>query len=187
MKGKLTLRNILVLVGVLFGLLVFIFSFLAAYRVSAGEKWVEYQSVIWGIGRINYYDGSAKILADADKSQALALPLVGAILALVGALCACVLVFVGDKLFKDEKIRKIVFFVAGGLLILGGIFTLFADGAAKTEFARWNGVDTFDDVISLWKVALLSSSVAQSFALPIVSGILGILGGGAIVGSQFLK
>ena len=187
MKNKLTLRNVMICVGVLFGLLVFVFSFLAAYRVSAGEKWIEYQTTIWGIGRVNHNDGSAEILANADRTQALALPLIGAILALVGALCTCTLVFVGDKLIKDEKVRKIVMFVAGGFMVLGGVFTFFADGAMKAEFVRWSGASNFDSVVATWKLALVSSSISQSYALPIVSGILGVLGGGAIVCSQFVS
>lgn len=183
MKKLLTLRNVLILVGVLFGLLVFIFSFLAAFRLTANDgSWSQYQGIVWGARTVKNSDGSSHTYAADDALKALALPLVGAILALVGALCACVVLFLGDKLFKDEKVAKIVLLAAGGLLVLGGVFAFFTQGQFEAALAKEAGVSV-QDLHDLWNTL----KQKPSCALPIVSGILAILGGGSIAVSQFLK
>lgn len=183
---KLTLRKILLLAAAFVGVLVFVFSFVAAYRVTGGNSWFEYQSVIWGSGRINYSDGSASILANDNRYPALVLPLIGAILVILSAICLCAVAFAGDKLVKDKKMRMIIVLVAGGLLVLGGVFMFFAPGQFVKAYATKNDISV-ENVDAAWKTALLSSTISKSCALPVVSGILAILGGGAAVVSQFVK
>ena len=185
MKKFLTVKNILVCAGVLFGLLVFIFSFLAAFRVQAGTNWVEYKGIIWGSAKAVDNQGNT---ANFDpKVGALALPLIGAILALVAGLCACVFGFFGEKLVKDAKVRKIIMLVCGGLLVLGGIFSFIYLDAFKAALVKQAGVNNFSYIELEWKAAVGATSYTTSCALPIISGILAILGGGAVCASEFVK
>lgn len=188
MKEKFTLRNALICCAALLAILVFVFSFLASYRVAAGTNYIEYKGIIWGSSLNIREDGTRTAMNPAVG--ALALPLIGAILTLVGGLCACCLAFFGEKVIKDEKVRKIILFVAAGLMILGGVFSFIYEAPFKDALgAQWKaiyGVGDFSYVEAAWKVALSSSTYTTSCALPIISGILAIVGGGAIVCSQFV-
>ena len=182
MKKLLTLKNILILAGAFLGLLVLLFSFLAAYRVNqGGSDWSEIRTIIWGARTTVNSDGSSNTVAAEDAIDALALPIIGAILAALAACGAVVLVFFGDKFFKEAKISKIAFFVVGGLLVLGGIFTFFTKGQFEAAYAKSGGmtVEDYHDGLNLLKWTV-------SCALPIVSGILGVLGGASIIVSQFV-
>ena len=91
----------------------------------------------------------------------------------------------GDKLFKNEKIGKIVLFVAGGFMVLGGVFAFFAQG----QFEQLNYVDTSHGAIKSveeYRKMIADAGFKISCALPVISGILAILGGGAVVASQFV-
>lgn len=181
MKKFLTLRNILICGGAFLAILVFIFSFVAAFRVTASNgTWNEFQGIIWGARTIKYSDGSSETLAPADAFGAVVLPLIGAILFILAGLGSIVLVLFGDK-FLSEQVKKIGFIVCGGLLVLGGIFTFFtAEGFIASYAAKFNA--SVQDVKDVW--AAVNAKV--SCGLPIVSGILAIVGGGAICASQFI-
>ena len=178
MKDKLTLRNVLICCAAFFAVLVFVFSFLTALRVSSGSDWVEYRNIIWGCNGQRNSDGSAEIYAQADRLGAAALPLVGAILTLVGGLAAVVVALV----VKDEKIRKIVLFVCGGLLVLGGVFCFFGENGFYGAVAAKSNIT----VEQAKQLVTMNGNFKVSCGLPIVSGILAILGGGAVVASQFV-
>ncbi len=185
MKDKLTLRNILIWCAGLFGILVFIFSFLAAYRLTQGADWSEARTFIWGARTTVYSDGSSQTVSPENAAKAAPLPIVGAFLVLVGALCAVCMSLFGDKLFKNEKVGKIVLFVAGGFMVLGGVFAFFAQG----QFEQLNYVDTSHGAIKSveeYRKMIADAGFKISCALPVISGILAILGGGAVVASQFI-
>ena len=181
MKKFLTLRNILICGGAFLAILVFIFSFVAAFRVtSSNGTWSEYQGIVWGARTIKFSDGSSETAAPQDAIGAVVLPLIGAILFILAGLGSIVLVLFGDK-FLSEQVKKIGFIVCGGLLVLGGIFTFFtAEGFIANVAAKAGG--TAQQVKDMW--AALNAKT--SCGLPIVSGILAILGGGAICASQFV-
>ena len=181
MKDKLTLRNLLIWVAGLFGILVFVFSFITAYRLSHGSDWTQINGIIWGARTTTMSDGSSHTAAPEDATKALGLPLVGAILVFLGAVCAVVVSLFGEKFLKDEKIRKIVLFVAGGFMVLGGVFTFFTMGAFEELQAKEGNV-----TVQQYRDALAALGMKASCGLPIVSGILAILGGGAVVASQFV-
>ena len=183
MKKLLTLRNVLILSAALFGLLVFLFSFMAAYRVvPSNDHWSQAQVFIWGSRTTLNWDGSSHTVAAKDAEKALGLPIVGAILALLASAGLVVVVLLGDKLFKDEKLRKIVLFVLAGLLVLAGVFTFFAQMQFETNQAKEANM-TLKEYRDLMK----DMNMKVSCGLPIVSGILAVLGGGAVTASQFIQ
>ncbi len=182
MKDKLTLRNLLICIGGFFGILVFIFSFLPAVRYTNAMADAEYLHILWGADAVkNMANGKVEPLQGADKLGPSVLALVGTILVILGTVCAIVMIFLGEKIFKDEKIRKIVLFVAGGLIVLGGIFTFFTLEGFYSEVAKKAGI-----TVEQYKKQLEAANTTVSCGLPIVSGILAILGGGAVIGSQFI-
>ena len=176
---KLPLRNVLIFCAAFLAVLVFVFSFLTSIRFANGSgNWNEWKGIIWGAGRINYNDGSAQILANDDKLGAIALPLVGAILVFLGGVCAVVTSLV----VKDQKVAKIVLFAAAGLLVLGGVFSFFVQNGFYQAYATKHG-------ISVENAKSLLTSLGYdkvSCGLPVVSGILAILAGGAVAASQFV-
>ena len=180
---KEQIKSLLVVVAAFFGLLVFVFSFLAAFRVSAGTNWIEYRGFIWGAKTIADEAGNSK----AISVGAVALPLIGAILALVGGLCALVVSLSGKKLVKDNEVRKIVVFVAAGLMVLGGVFCFIYKGGLENALVKYYDVSDFKSVELIWKADLLSSTYITSCALPTISGILAILGGCSACASEFVK
>ena len=182
---KLTLRKILLLAAAFVGVLVFVFSFVAAYRVvPSNNHWEQVNTFIWGARTTVYYDGSSHTAAPADAAKAVALPIVGAILAVLAGICLCVMVFAGEKLIKDQKMRMIIILCAAGLLVLSGIFMFFA----RYGFENKNMVDgSLYKTVKDYRDAMKQMNVKISCALPVVSGILAILGGGAAVVSQFVK
>ena len=180
MKGKLTLRNVLICAGAFLAILVFVFSFLTALRSTSSYGDAEALNVIWGSTQVKDL-ASGKISDLPEARKALGLPLVGVILVLVGGLCALVMALFGEKLIKDEKVRKIVLLVAAGLVVLGGVFQFFVVSAYISSNAKEAGV-----TVEEYKKQLEVMGVTLSSAMSIVSGILAILGGGAICASQFV-
>lgn len=181
MKGKLTLRNVLICAGAFLAVLVFVFSFLTALRSTSSYGDMEALNVIWGATKAKDI-ASGKISDLPEAQKALGLPLVGAILVLVGGLCALVMALFGEKLIKDEKVRKIVVLVAAGLVVLGGVFQFFVVSAYISAQAKANGV-----TVEQYKKLLEDGGVTLSSTMSIVSGILAVLGGGAICASEFVK
>ena len=181
MKGKLTLRNVLICAGAFLAILVFVFSFLTALRSTSSFGDMESLNVIWGSTQAKDI-ASGKISDLPQPQKALGLPLVGAIMVLVGGLCALVMALFGEKLIKDEKVRKIVVLVAAGLVVLGGVFQFFVVSAYISSQAKEAGV-----TVEQYKKQLETMGVTLSSAMSIVSGILAVLGGGAICASEFVK
>ena len=181
MKGKLTLRNVLICAGAFLAILVFVFSFLTALRSTSSFGDMEALNVIWGSTQAKDI-ASGKISDLPEAQKALGLPLVGAIMVLVGGLCALVMALFGEKLIKDEKVRKIVVLVAAGLVVLGGVFQFFVVSSYISVQAKKAGV-----TVEEYKKQIEAMGVTLSSAMSIVSGIVGIVGGGAICASEFVK
>lgn len=180
MKKFLTLRNVLICAGALLAILVFIFSFVAEFRAVSPMGDSSLLDFIWG-GTKMRNNATGAIADGGDGVGVVVLPMIGAILAILGGLCAVVIALFGDKLFKNEKVAKIVLLVAGGLIVLGGVFTLFAQEGYIGNVAKAEGV-----TVDQYKAIIESQNITLKCGLPIVSGILGVLGGGAIVASQFV-
>jgi len=114
MKKFLTVKNVLVCFGFVFGLVAFFMMFTDQL----------YASVFGYTGYVSYKDA---LFGDYGA----VLSFVGYLLVLVGALCGCCLAFL-----KDKKIRNLGTLVAALLLIVGAIFiflepVLYASGDFK--------------------------------------------------------
>ena len=192
MKKLLTLRNVLIAAGAFLGILVFVFSFLAVCRTEGsalGTSWVSKEhGIIWGAYKSVTVSGNNTNIHKYDKANpACVLPLIGSIMIILGALCAVLVVLLGDNLsfLKDEKVRKIVLLACAGMMVVGGIFWFFINlsyANAMVRDAKANGINdyTTQDALDALKDA------KASYALVIVGGILAVLGGGSIAASQFL-
>lgn len=182
MKEKLTLRNLLLCFVALFGLLVFIFSFVTNVKaLNADGNWqATYNSVIWGCKEYTYKGFLDVIVKDSANFKALGLPLVGSILVFVGALAA----FCISLCLKKEKAVKIVLVLVAVVMIVGGVFVIltplsfFNTMAAKTAAELNITVDQAKELMKAQGGTLTSP-------LAIVSGILAILGGIAACVSVF--
>ncbi len=187
MKKLFTLRNVLILAGALLAILVFVFSFLAVCKTEGDLLGTHYVSrvynIIWGANKSKTVAGNNTEIRKFDEAYpAAGLPLVGAILVLVGGLCALVVVLLGDKLFKNEKVAKIVLLAAGGLMLVGGVFHFFINSAFADVMVKQANSEHFtkQDALDMLK------DEKASYGLVIVSGILAVLGGLSIAASQFL-
>lgn len=188
MKKYLTLRNILICGGALFGLLVFCLSFAVTVTGSPipGTDAV-FENAVWGSTGGYMTDGVHKASFDLHGSQfiidnvgVVALPFVGVLLALIGAIGAVVVIFV----IKDEKFRKIALFCAAGFICLGGIFQFFTALLFSNTFAATVNREVGTDLTREYFVKYFGEF--RLGAAGVITGILGILGGAAIAVSQFI-
>ena len=178
---------VMILAGTLLALLVFVFSFLAVCRTEGSIMGTSYVSrvygIIWGAYKSKTVSGGDTNIHTFDKAYpASVLPLIGVILVLVGGLGACVMALLGSKLFKDEKIAKIVLFVCAGLMVLGGVFHFFINSAFADVMVKEANSEYFtkQDALDMLK------EEKASYALVIISGVLAVLGGASVAASQFV-
>ena len=183
MKNLLSVRGMLIAVGTLLGILVFVFSFLVSVKsvnsaLGVTTTTIE-NGVIWGCGSVKIITGSTEITKTIDpKHGALLLPLIGAILALVGGLGACLVLL----LVKDAKLSRICLIVCGALLVVGGVFYLLTMNSYYAEEAKRLNT-TVEDIKKGLK--LLGTKVSSPLAT--VGGILGIVGGLSVCGGALLS
>ena len=185
MKNKLTLRNALVCCAFLFALVVFVMSFLAAYRYTytlMGDHDITIKGIIWGAtGYKSITSGGGTTVISEGKYDKpydpAAMGLVGTLLVFVGALAALVVSLV----LKESKVRKYVLIGCGALVVVGAVLTFFTVESFYASYAKANN-STVKDV----KDMLANSEAKVHCALPIIMGILGVVSGGAIVCSQFI-
>ena len=115
-----------------------------------------------------------KSVNSGDPIGAAVAALIGEILAMVGFICACALVFVP---LKDEKIKKILFIVAGALLVAGGVMLFFTKAGVADNYAKYLGAGT--------KASDVEPRLS-GLGAAVVAGILNLVAGGAVVASQFV-
>lgn len=186
MKGKLTLRNALICCAFVLAVVVFVMSFLAAYRyeyVMVGNHDTTINGIIWGAKTYKdiYTLGSTTTVTNGTYDKPFdpaALGLVGTLLVFVGALAAVVVTLV----LKESKARKFVLIGAGALVVVGAVLTFFTVESFYASYAKANDMTVQDvkDMLKNWNAKV-------HCALPIVMGILGVVSGGAIVCSQFIS
>lgn len=187
MKKFLTLKNILVCVGALFGILVFALSFADGMNGVIDEANAKIPNIVWGSTKLiaslggktrtfPFYDGFG-----VASSGVLALPFIGVLLALLSAIGACAVLF----LVKDAKVQKIALLVCGGLLLLGGVFQFFAGAMFPNQVAN-KMINAGVIPESNRELVHRMFSNMHANAAVYLTGIFGILGGAAIAVSQFL-
>ena len=176
MKKFFTLRNIMILCGVFVLILGFCLSFAVKGVLEGGGGHVELPGVLYGA---KYANSNGHIIGIDKKYRYFdALPVIGYILALLGAIAAVVFALV----LKNEKTRKIAVIVAAALALVGAILSMITLLPATHAYAKSCGM-TYEQ----GKQMLDSLGVVEkASALNIIMGILGILGAAAIGASQFL-
>ena len=187
MKKFLTLKNILVCVGALFGILVFALSFADGMKgVMEGDE-ARIPNIVWGSTKLfitssgqtitfSFYDGFG-----VANSGILALPFIGVLLALLSAIGACVVLFI----VKDAKVQKIALLVCGGLLLLGGVFQFFAGAMFPNQVAN-KMINAGVIPESNRELVYRMFANMHANAAVYLTGVFGVLGGAAIAVSQFL-
>lgn len=187
MKKFLTLKNILVCVGALFGILVFALSFADGMKGVMDGADARIPNIVWGSTKLFItYGGQTETFAFYDgfgvaNSGILALPFIGVLLALLSAIGACVVLFI----VKDAKVQKIALLVCGGLLLLGGVFQFFAGAMFPGHVANKmiaNGVIPESNRELVYRMFANMHANAAVY----LTGVFGVLGGAAIAVSQFL-
>ena len=184
MKEKLTLRNVIVWGAAFLGLLFFFLSFAAcaSMRFNDGHATAEYtfKNAIWASDYVIAKANGVVIAEGPVTGSPYALPIVGIILVLVGALAAVVI----SILVKDSKIRMFTLIGAGVVSILGGVFIFFVgESAIKTLWVLSESPIPFDQFKAAYKAA---GATWGPNALPIIIGIVAILAGCAYGVSSFL-
>ena len=187
MKKLLTLRNIILCCSFVLALAVFIMSFLAAFRyVTSGlvtTTDTTYNGIVWGSTgtKTIVTSGGSSVITETkfDKPyDASVMGLIGSLLVFVGAIAAVVVALV----VKDKKVRRIAMIVAGAVVAVGAIFTFFTVESFYASYAKAHNV-TVEKV----KESLKDANAQIHCALPVVMGILGLISGGGIVVSEFVK
>ena len=193
MKKLLAVRNLLVFAAVLFGLLVLIFSFMTNVKGFDGDGNLtnKFFNVVWGCKKQEAYAnvmGNDVTVKTEESFNALLLPLIGAILALVGGLAACVALF----LVKDAKTRKLVVLVAALLMVAGAVMIFLT----KLDFFNVYSKKLYDEFPQAYRDSKTlaefrkdlkdNSDGTMKAPLAVVSGILALVGGLSAGASQFV-
>ena len=131
MKKVFTLKNIILLVAALIGVVMFAVSFAIKVDIAAPGGTGAFKGLIWGCTKaeLNGEEGPVIYLLGLQKLSANLFGLLGVILVLVAAVVLCLAVF----LIKNQKIAKILVLVAAGLLLIGGIFQLLILPSLKSS------------------------------------------------------
>ena len=187
MIKRLGLKKFLLFTAAIVALVIFIMSFLAAFRLvmTIGvTRDASYKSFIWGASSFTYVDtyegtyvggGTQTINPPFDSCGAAVL---GVIMILIGGIAAVAELFI----IKDNKVQKIATIATGALVAVGAILTFFAAEGFYNAFAKANGVD-----VSQVKDDFKNMGAKTYCGLPVVMGILGLATSGAIIASQFVE
>ncbi len=182
MKKIMTLRNVIIFTAMFIGVLFFCLSFAAKSKLVVGDEGYIFYGSVWGASKVDVLlDGGRTIsqTIPSAKRGMFALPLIGFILLLVGALGLIVPTFI----LKDEKMKKICYFVCAGMMVVGGVFQFFNAENFYYAYAKVEGISVAD----VKKFFVDAGYEASGGALCVISGIFSILAGAGVVVSQFIK
>ncbi len=175
-KSMMALKNILIAIAGLMGIVAFIFMFTGSITVKDGllKTTVTYKNVVLGSNQIVTKIGSTVTTANLDKEHALGLlglPFIGYLLVSLAGIGAAIV-----NLFLNVKSKKIINLVLACLMVLGGIFIFFT----TSSFLNLEEME-------LVKKAVENESytVAAGFTT-VLSGIFGIVGGLSVCASEFV-
>lgn len=185
MKEKLNLRNV-VFWGIALSLLVLFFTSFAAsasFKGTIEGDHVEmvFSNVIWGCKSYAGTVNGGRFASPLGKPVVNACGLIGVILLLLSS-AGIVLV---TLLLKDEKIKKILIFVTGGVAVIGGVLLFFVSEASWYCLKQ----SMLDEGISIDIATLKTyySGFKSISGYGIAGGIIAILlGGGVIVTRLFV-
>ena len=191
MKEKLTLRNIILWSGALFGLVAFFISFAAKLSlIQAGEQGF-YNNIIWGCDSLTVHGVTEPVskfegMSGVKHLDPAVVPLVGIILILVGAIAAVVV-----SLFLNKPWTKWVVVGCAAVVLAGSIMQFFAfDGFVRgyvSTIAKLEGETDkakIEQVVQELKAQF--SNYSPKTTVSTIMGILGIAGSLAVGVSQFL-
>ena len=187
MKKFLTLRNIVLCCGALFLLVAFFLSFAASVKVADGVQDGIFQNVIWGCREVQLPDRviSVGVVFGTEKVGPAVLPFIGIILMLVASIGAVLV-----TLLVKKPWAKWVVVALAALAIAGAIFQFFiytqllragVNAAVREGMVEKSYADDFYQTL---KTQFDKGN--PRFAVSVVMGILGILGGLAVGASQLL-
>ena len=187
MKKFFTVRNILIMGATFFAALVLLFSFVASAKVTVYyfngpndpfPSTVTFYNFVWGSSKINVASWANGIGTYPLKESFGSVGPVafGVVLVVLSAGLATVSALV----IKNEKLKKVLILVAAGFMLLGGVLHFFVRGSFIENVARY-----YEYSIEMVNSMIVPGSA--HYGLPIVGGILAILGSGAVCTSAFLN
>ena len=197
MKKYLTLRNVIMASAAFIGLLVFFLSFAVnasgVTSLLGGSMRVTFKNIVWGskvmVGT-NLDTGETRSVPLFEmfgiSSTGLNLPVFfGVLLPLIAVIALGVCFFV----VKSKKVFTYVVFGAALFFVAGGILQFFSVSGLESALARqlYNEGGATATEAKQAASLLVSGYNLKASALSIISGILTILAGGALVTSQFIK
>lgn len=183
MKEKLTLRNIIIVSAAFLGLLVFCLSFAVKGTIDIEGAHITISNAVWHPAKVVILENGhvEQYSLRGDQIAIFALPLIGAILALVaGAGAVVVALFV-----KDNKIAKFALLGCALLAVVGGVFMFFVgETVLRTVVMAETG--SLDLLEKMREIVKQSGGGYNGGALSYILGALGILAGVAIGVAPFL-
>lgn len=188
MKKLLTLRNVVLCCAAVLILAVFIMSFFVSFNVSMVGINYSYKHVLWGCDKVAM-DGTEATISELGFSgatlKAMALPLAGLIMMVVGVAGAVVVALLVKKPFA-----KYIVMGLGLVALAGGIMQFWPiESFARSYVYSIKGVEQasqaeIDEAINLYIKVFKDGN--SSAPVAVVMGILGCLSGVAVVASQFV-
>ena len=187
MKEKLNLRNAILWTVALVLFIVFIASFGAASTMKGTAEGGIYGNIIchntiWGCKYINGYAGVHYFYQYLVKAVASAPGIIGALLVLLASGGLVAITF----LIKNEKLAKILTFVAAGVILVAGVLFFFVCGAPWYVYQESliEGEGVYVDVQTI-KAQLPGMHTVSGYGIG--AGIVTILLAAGVVVSQFIK
>ena len=188
MKKFFTLRNIVLCCGALFLLVAFFLSFAASLHFSAHGLTAEVKNIVWGANKLitNGTEVPFKEGFGIDKAGPAVLPFVGIILMILAAIGAILVAL----LVKAPWAKWVVVGLAV-VAIAGAIFQFFAFDqtvrAIINETAKEAGITDKEAIKEAIEEAKeMYADLNPKATVNVIMGVLGIVGGLALCGSQFL-
>ena len=178
MKEKITLRKAILAGVATIGLILFFVSFGATGSLKGIVEDVPVSviasHIVWGCDTMVVIGEGFVTVPEALRTASVP-GIIGAILFILvsGGLIATVF------LVKDEKVKKIITFICGGLFLVAAILMFFVGEAVWEQFAKAFGTDA-----ATAKAAY--PGLKASSAYGIVAGIFGILMSGGTIASNFI-
>ena len=184
MKKFFTLRNIVLLGALVFGLLAFFLSFGARMTVTLDHTRGTLLHIIWGCDAM-IYEGHRE--AAPYQFGPSVLPMIGLILILVGTLAAVVVgLFLNKPFAKWIVLCGAVVALAGSVMafiVVGPFARAFVDATIKASGMSLTP-EQYNQMLEMMKTEINKGDPV--YVIPVLSGIFGIVAALAAGASQFL-